>query len=70
MSASREARKKAMGRILKLAGDALGARLEAKRPKPAPAPEPVVEAEPEIADDDARRLIELYEGKQGEAPEA
>lgn len=69
MSASREARKKAMGRILKLATDALGPRLEAKRPKPQPEPE-LAATEEEISDDDARRLMELYEAKQGEAPEA
>lgn len=68
MNASREARKKAIGRILRLASDALGKRLESRRPKPAPEAKP---EEEEIADDDARRLIELYEAKQGEAtPEA
>lgn len=68
MNAGREARKKAIGRILRLASDALGKRLEARRPKPKPEAKP---EEEEIDDDDARRLIELYEAKQGEAtPEA
>lgn len=66
---SREARRKAMGRILKMANDALGARLPRPKPQAAPvvaAPEP----EAEVSDEDAQRLIELYEAKQGEAPEA
>lgn len=65
----KEAKKKAMGRILKLAGESLGKRLKTLRPEAPPAEEKAPEGE-EIADDDAKRLIELYESKQGTAPEA
>lgn len=72
MAANREARKRAMGRVLSLASQAFGERLKAvKAPKAAP-----IEVKPEapkddgIEDDDARRLIELYEAKQSATPEA
>lgn len=66
----REARKKAVGRLLSLAHNALGDRLKSKK-APAPVEEkPAPAAEDELADDDARRLIELYESKQGSQAEA
>lgn len=69
MSAEREAKKKAIGAILKLANDALGKKLEAKR-QPKPAPAPAQTESKDLDDDDTRRLIELYESKQEAKAEA
>lgn len=67
---SRQAKKQAIGKLLKLVSDAHGARLKAKRaPPPAPAKAEKPAAD-DINDDDARKLIEFYEAKQNDSPEA
>lgn len=56
-------KKKALERIRGLAGDAMGNRLKGLR-QPPPQPEPEPEQSDELQDEDARRLIEMYEGRQ------
>lgn len=69
-SSDRELRKKAIGNLLKLAGQAMGNKLQAKKAPPPKAPEPEAKKEDELEDEDARKLIELYEAKEAATPEA
>ena len=71
MGASRsEARRKAMGEVLRMATKAMRARTQAKAgPPKAPEPEPKAKDEDELSDEDARALIAAYES-HGDTPEA
>jgi hypothetical protein len=65
------AKKKALENIRGLAGDAMGNKLKALRPEPcamevAPGEElPQEMPEAEMDDEDVRRLMELYESREG-----
>jgi hypothetical protein len=66
-NADREARRKAIGNLLKLAGKSMGERLDKKR---APAPRPEGEGEEkkkeddDLSDDDAKALVAMYENPE------
>jgi hypothetical protein len=68
MPSDRELRRKAIGEILKLANQALGARVK-KRKAPPPAAVEEKKEEDEMGDDDRSALLGLYES-EGKAPEA
>lgn len=60
-NADREARRKAIGNLLKLAGKTMGERLDKKRAPP-PKPEEEKKKEDEdISDEDAKALVAMYE---------
>lgn len=69
----RHARKKAMGAVIGEIHKAMAARLRASKappPQQAQGAKKEEKDEEDISDEDTRRLIEMYESKQGETPEA